>query len=257
MPMHKSQLFTAVAVAAAQAAGANQTVEERLAALLPTLTLEEKVWQLVAPGYGYEAAYREQLDRGYGLSNVRFRVLTHSAAAARAERDRLQAYALNHSRLGLPLSFISEGLVSGGYGATNFPTPQALSLTWNTSLAEAVHSAIATQARAQGADAVFGPVINVFPDPRFGRLCEGWGAEPMLTARFAAAAVRGLQGPPEAAVGGYVPRGKVISIGKHFLGYGDTRGGGGLNAAPIDVSPRTLRERYVPPSSAFCGEPAV
>ena len=228
-----------------------ESVEQRLASLLPTLSLEEKVWQLVAPGFADEASYRALLDQGHGLSNVRFRMLTHNFTAARAERDRLQAYALKQSTKRIPLSFVSEGLISGAYGGTNFPTPQALSLTWNTSLAEEVHAAIALQARAQGADAVFGPVINVFPDPRFGRLCEGWGAEPWLTARFAMAATRGLQGPVGDQVGGYVPAGKVVAIAKHFLGYGDTRGGGGLNAAPIDVSPRTLRERYVPPWRAF------
>lgn len=61
------------------------------------------------------------------------------------------------------------------------------------------------------------PLHNVAPiagrDPRWGRLSETWGEDPLLQSRLAVAFVRGLQGGP---------RPRRVAVGatcKHFLGH--------------------------------------
>ena len=70
--------------------------------------------------------------------------------------------------------------------------------TWNTELIEEIGQAIALEARSVGVDTAFSPVLNMWVDSRFGRLQEGYSENPTLTAAYAAAQTRGLQGvqPP-------------------------------------------------------------
>ena len=60
----------------------------------------------------------------------------------------------------------------------------------------------------------------MFPDPRFGRLQEGFSEDPYLTSVMGLAAVRGLQGSqadPDAYLGN---ERKVSCVVKHYLGCG-------------------------------------
>ena len=71
---------------------------------------------------------------------------------------------------------------------------------------------VAASARALGSHAVLAPVLDLFVDPRFGRLQEGFGEDPMHVAAFARAAAIGLQGAPPAddAGGGVIWAPQVI-----------------------------------------------
>jgi beta-glucosidase len=81
-------------------------------------------------------------------------------------------------------------------------------------------------------------MVDVARDARWGRGVEGAGEDVYLGQLFAAARVRGFQGPdlrrPDA----------VAATPKHFAAYGAAEGGADYNT--VDISERTLREVYLP-----------
>ena len=168
-------------------------------------------------------------------------------AALRA-RNALQAAFLNASRLAIPVSFCMEGLHSGGWGGTAFPSPPALAASWNASLVTAIGRVIALEARSTGVDTALAPVVNMFSDPRFGRYSEGFSPDPHVSAALGAAMVRGLQGgdsPGGAA--SYLPSfsAAVAAQAKHFAAYG--RAAGGLDGGVAELTNRSLFEIYLKP----------
>jgi beta-glucosidase len=94
--------------------------------------------------------------------------------------------------------------------------------------------------RAVGARLALAPVLDVARDPRWGRVEETYGEDPVLAGTIGAAYVRGLQTDD-------LRRG-VAATGKHFLGYALSEGG--RNWAPVQLGPRELREVYAEPFAA-------
>lgn len=73
----------------------------------------------------------------------------------------LQRFAVEETRLGIPVLFHEEGL--HGYaarGATSFPQAIALASTWDPELVERVYTVVAREIRARGAHLVLSPVVD-------------------------------------------------------------------------------------------------
>uniref|UniRef100_A0A804NJJ3 Fibronectin type III-like domain-containing protein n=1 Tax=Zea mays TaxID=4577 RepID=A0A804NJJ3_MAIZE len=70
------------------------------------------------------------------------------------------------------------------------------------------------------------PNVNIFRDPRWGRGQETPGEDPAVSARYAAAYVRGLQQPYAAPNGGHRNRLKLAACCKHFTAYDLDKWGG-------------------------------
>ncbi|HMA51122.1 MAG TPA: glycoside hydrolase family 3 N-terminal domain-containing protein, partial [Magnetospirillaceae bacterium] len=139
----------------------------------------------------------------------------------------------------------------GAVPTTNFPEPIGLAASFDAPLMQKVAGVISTEVRAlhtlgrdtghlgrigTGLDS-WSPNINIFRDPRWGRGQETYGEDPYLTARLAVSFVTGLQGPdPE--------RPEVIATPKHFAvhsGPESTR-----HEANVYVSPHDLEDTYLP-----------
>ena len=120
--------------------------------------------------------------------------------------------------------------------------------TWNRTLVRLIGRAIAIEARAIGVDTVFAPVVNLWTDPRFGRLQEGYSENPFLTATLGMEAVLGLQ-HNVTTPSDYLDNVSVASLGKHYAAYGAATGG--LNGGPASVDRRMLFEVYLRPWSAL------
>jgi beta-glucosidase len=88
-------------------------------------------------------------------------------------------------------------------------------MSWNVSLVSKIAAVTAAEASAIGVDAVFAPVVNMMQDPRFGRLQEGFGENPIIASHMGRAATLALQGGAGNATT-YLPDGHVVSLGKHF-----------------------------------------
>src|SRR5690606_32713676 len=99
-----------------------------------------------------------------------------------------------------------HGVARAG-AATVFPQAIGMAATFNVPLMDQVAKTISDEARAKHHEAVrngeFGryqgltfwsPNINIFRDPRWGRGQETYGEDPFLTSRMGISFVRGLQG---------------------------------------------------------------
>ncbi|HZH80570.1 MAG TPA: glycoside hydrolase family 3 N-terminal domain-containing protein, partial [Gemmatimonadales bacterium] len=215
---------------------------ERLVdSLLARMTLDEKLGQLNVIAGDHDTATAAQLllvraGRVGGFLGVAGATATHEA----------QRVAVEESRLKIPLLFGYD--VIHGYRLI-FPIPLAEASSWDTATAARTAALAAVEAAAAGVNWTYAPMVDIARDPRWGRIAEGAGEDPELGSAFAAARVRGFQGPNDT-----LGPGNVLATAKHFAAYGGAEGGRDYNT--VDVSERTLREVYLPPFQAAVAEGA-
>ena len=208
------------------------------------MTLEEKLGQLsqysggmpTGPGSG-RGSYEEMIAAGQVGS-----FLNVSGEKA----NRYQQIAVEQSRLKIPLLFGLD--VIHGY-RTIFPTPLALSATWDPALVERAARIAAIEARADGIRWTFSPMVDIARDARWGRITEGAGEDPYLGSVMARAYVRGYQGT---SLGEPT---SILACLKHYVGYGAAEGGREYNTT--EIPERLLRDIYLPPFKAGVDEGAA
>lgn len=149
----------------------------------------------------------------------------------------LQRIAVEETRHGIPL-LVGYDVIHGM--RTIFPVPIALAASWDPEVARRTQEVAAREARAIGINWSFAPVLDIARDPRWGRIVEGAGEDPMLASAFAAAHVRGLQGD--------LGHENVLAAVKHFVGYGAGRAGRDYD--DVEVSDSELWNVYLPPFRA-------
>lgn len=148
-------------------------------------------------------------------------------------------------RLGIPNMTAYEtlhGVVSNG--CTSFPQSIAMGATFDPDLLKDVATVIAKEARAVGITQSFSPMLGVARDPRWGRVEESYGEDPLLVSRMGVAYVSGLQGEGETRFG----KDNIFATAKHFVADGEPWGG--MNGVGAEITERTLREIYFPPFEA-------
>nr|WP_329743563.1 glycoside hydrolase family 3 N-terminal domain-containing protein [Dyella sp. A6] len=123
-------------------------------------------------------------------------------------------------------------------GSTVFPQNIAMGATRDPALVRAIGAATAEEARAAGINWAFAPTITVPRDDRWGRTYEGYGENPALVARYASAAVEGLQG--KAGTPQFLDSAHVIATAKHFVGDGSTKDG--IDQGDAEISEKELRD---------------
>jgi beta-glucosidase len=208
-------------------------VEKRIADLLPRMSLDEKIgqlWQVDLPKK-WEPAVIARLQQSQVGSFLGSDATVESATM----RNQLQHVAIEQSRLGIPQIFGHD--VIHGF-RTIFPIPLAQACAWEPKLFEQSETIAAREAAAAGIDWTFAPMVDLARDPRWGRIAEGFGEDPWLGAQYAAACVRGFQGPDVGAPD------RVVACLKHYVGYGAAEGGRDYNTT--EISEFTLRNFYLP-----------
>lgn len=234
----------------------NNATSERVEHLLSLMTLEEKIGQLIQQ-FGWQTyenkdgkielteAFKKQVESGgigslYGVlradpwTGVTIETGLSPEEGAEAVNE-IQRYAIEHSRLGIPI-LIGEECSHGhmAIGATVFPVPLSLGSTWNVDLYREMCRAVARETRSQGGAATYSPVLDVVRDPRWGRTEECFGEDAYLISELAVASVEGLQGES------LDQEDSVVATLKHFVGYGSSEGG--RNAGPVHMGKRELLE---------------
>ena len=206
--------------------------------LLTEMTIEEKVGQLNLVTAG-QAVTGPVLGGGM-TENIRagriggvFNLWGREAVAA------VQKLAVEESRLAVPLFFGLD--VLHGH-KTVFPIPLAEAGVFDPLLWERTARAAAIEAASDGITLTFAPMLDIARDPRWGRIAEGPGEDPLVAAKFAEAKVRGFQGPDLAE------RTSIAATAKHFCAGGAATAG--RDYAATDVSERALHEVYLPPFRA-------
>lgn len=240
---------------------ASAPIESRVKDLLGRMTVEEKIGQLCCP-LGWEMysktakgvvpseLYKERMGAmpiGSFWAVLRADPWTQktletgltpelSAKALNA----LQKHAVENTRLGIPVLFAEE--CPHGHmaiGTTVFPTSLAQASTWNKELMYEMGEAIALEARSQGANIGYGPVLDIAREPRWSRMEETFGEDPVLTSLLGVSFMKGMQG--EAQNDGK----HLYSTLKHFAAYGIPEAG--HNGAQANIGMRQLFSDYLPP----------
>lgn len=236
-------------------------VEQRVTDLLQRMTLEEKVGQLlctlawddyVIQGKKVTVSdqfIKEQKEHHVGMLWATYRAdpWTKKTLAnglnpflAAEAGNALQKYVMEHTRLGIPL-FLAEEAPHGhmAIGTTVFPTGIGLAASWSPELAEQVGQVIAKEIRLQGGHISYGPVMDLSRDPRWSRVEESLGEDPVLSGKIAAAEVKGL------GAGKIDQPFSTLATLKHFIAYGIPEGG--QNGRPSYIGQRELWDNFLPP----------
>lgn len=246
-------------------------INERVADLLGRMTLAEKIGQLrctLAWNYyelkGNKPVPSEQFKKDLREGHIGMLWATYRAdpwtqktldnglnpERAAAAGNALQRYAIENTRLGIPL-FLAEEAPHGhmAIGTTVFPTGLALAATWNEETLKRVGQVIGKEIRLQGAHISYGPVLDLSRDPRWSRVEESMGEDPVLTSQLGAAMVKGLGG------GNLVNPYSTIATLKHFIAYGTTEGGQNGNQSVVGT--RDLLQNFFPPFEKAVKEGAL
>ena len=240
---------------------ASASVEDRIEDLLDRMTLEEKVGQICCP-LGWEM-YTKVSSDSVTISELFKKQMSAAPlgsywAVLRADPwtqktletglnpelsakalNALQKYAVENTRLGIPILFAEE--CPHGHmaiGTTVFPTSISQASTWNRDLIYQMGKVIGLEARSQGANIGYGPVLDISREPRWSRVEETFGEDPYLTGCLGTAFVQGMQGD-DIKDGAH-----VYSTLKHLAAYGVPRGG--HNGNPADIGMRALLNEYLP-----------
>lgn len=211
-------------------------IEQRVDDLLKRMTQEEKVDQLMQITIGADTN-PNNLGSGHSFRPTIGSVLSYCGGTR--NRNAFQRLAVEETRLGIPIIWGFD--VIHGW-RTAFPIPLAQACSWNPDIVEAGCRVAARESYAEGVDWTFSPMLDVPHDPRWGRVMEGYGEDPLAAGIFGAAAVRGYQGEDPSQPG------TVAACLKHFVGYAASEAG--HDYAYTDISSRTLHETYLPPFQA-------
>lgn len=217
----------------------NDAIDKKVNALLSKMTLEEKIgqmnqyngfWEVTgpAPKEGNAKEKYDNLKKG----------LVGAVLNVKGVKDvrKLQEIAVKETRLGIPLLFGFD--VIHGH-KTIFPIPLASACSWDMQAIEKAASVAATEASAMGINWTFAPMLDITRDARWGRVMEGAGEDPYLTAQIGLAQLKGFQGK------NFSSNNNILACAKHFAGYGFAEGGRDYNTADFGTS--TLYNIVLPP----------
>jgi len=226
---------------------------ERAVDLLKRMDIDEKISQLVSRLHDryFDPSCFDKVagdTMKYGLGTISWQLPSLEPEENVKVMNKIQKYAVEKTRLGIPVLFHGEALAGGlFFGATYFPTAIGLASTWDPEIIHDMAGLVSRQMNEYGVRLVFSPVLDVSRDPRWGRIGETYGEDPYLISQIGKAFISGMQGNDL--------RNATAATGKHFLGY--AAGEGGRNKAPLNIGKRELYEIYARPFEAAVCEAGV
>lgn len=205
------------------------------------MTLKEKIQQLTQITYsnGDFEKIKERLKK----ECIGALVLTTSSNAGNTEQEQMHAQMLQELQEtameyhNIPLLFGRDVI----HGHTiSLPIPLAMGATFHPELVKEGYACVAQEAKNDGINWTFAPMLDVASDPRWGRIIEGVGEDPYLGEKMAQAVVEGVQGDKEQIY--------MAACAKHFVGYGASEGGRDYHRA--EISEYSLWNYYLRPFQA-------
>ncbi len=210
--------------------------------LLAKMSLRDKIGQLNQPSTPREheaEAFKESVRRG----EVGSILMATSATAGNDPQgaidvdfyNELQRIAVEESPSGIPIIF-GRDVIHGH--RTVFPIPLAMAASFNFDMIEESYRDVAKEAANEGVHWTFTPMLDLSRDPRWGRIIEGAGEDPLLGACMAKAVVKGFQGEDCSE------KDRMVACAKHYIGYGAAEGGRDYHHA--EISNYNLYNNYLP-----------
>lgn len=211
--------------------------DEFINELMSKMTLDEKIGQLVLPdGHEMTTGVSEQTDL-YG--DIKKGLVGSILNVSNPEAIRsLQKAASTESRLKIPL-LVGLDVIHGF--RTIFPIPLAQSCSWDTTLVRKAARVAAIEASAYGVNWTYSPMVDVAHDGRWGRIAEGNGEDPFLSACIAKSLVYGYQEDMKKNT-------DIAACLKHYALYGAVESG--LDYNFVDMSRIRMFNEYLLPYQA-------
>lgn len=215
-----------------------ETIDQKVNALLKKMTIEEKIGQL-NQYTGDNSATGPITINPNKQAEIKAGLIGSMLNIVGTKYTRQYQELAMQSRLKIPLLFGQD--VIHGY-KTTFPLPLAEAASWDLQAIELAARVAAVEASASGIHWTFAPMVDISRDPRWGRVMEGAGEDTYLGSKIAYARVKGFQGNKLGDLN------SVMACVKHFAAYGAAVGGRDYNS--VDMSERMLWETYLPPFKA-------
>lgn len=203
--------------------------------LLSKMSLKQKISQLTQ--IVYTGKNFEEVKCIIEKNNIGSIILASSATSGNSDvtvnlerLDELQTIAMEQH--GVPLLF-GHDVIHGHHIC--LPIPLGLAASFNMPLIREGYECVAKEAKNDGINWTFTPMLDISRDPRWGRVVEGAGEDPYLGGEIAKAIVEAFQGKEEHIY--------IAACAKHFIGYGASEGGRDYHKA--EISNYTLHNDYL------------
>ena len=235
-------------------------IETNVDSLLSVMTLEEKVGQMtqvnltvIAKGPNkWSSSFPMEID----IERAKKAIVEYNVGSvlntinntAQSPEDwfsvikSIQSFAMDSSRLGIPVIYGIDAIHGATYtaGATMFPQQITTAATWNPKNAFNMAQVCAYETRASSIPWNFSPVLDLGMNPRFPRQFESFGEDPLLVSRFGEEMIKGYQGNDY-----LINENNVAACMKHFVGYHATVSG--KDRTPAYIPDHVLKEYHIAP----------
>ena len=236
----------------------DEGLEKRVEQTLKKMSLEEKIGQMtqltidvLGTGAGDEFQLdEEKLHEAIAVYKVGSVLNTPGPVAMSVKRwretiGRIQAVSMQE--IGIPCLYGLDQNHGATYtlGGTLFPQNINMGASLNPELAEEAGRITAYETRAADCPWTFSPTVDLSRDPRWPRVWENYGEDPLVNAKVGSAVVRGFQGDDPNHLDEY----HIAACMKHYLGYGLPRTG--KDRTPAYMPENELREKCFAPYKAL------
>ena len=165
-----------------------------------------------------------------------------TAADYRQAMSIIQEIARNYSRPPVIWGLDSVHGANYIYGATIPPQPINMAATFNTTNAYLAGRMASRDTRAAGINWLFSPLLGIALEPRWSRVYETFGEDPVVVGAMAAEMIRGIQ---EVDTDKNAIPSRAAACAKHFVGYSMPLDG--HDRSPAWIPTRHLYQYFVPP----------
>lgn len=214
--------------------------KKELITLVKKMTIDEKIGQLQQLTGNFYTESEAEITGPLNENGLTTEMVANAGSilglSGAEELIKIQKNYLENSRLKIPLLFMAD--IVHGY-RTIFPIPLGLASSWDPILMKETAEVAAKESALSGLHVTFSPMVDLVRDPRWGRVMESTGEDPLLNRQYAKAAVEGYQGKDLRN-----DLNRIAACVKHFAAYGAPEGGREYNT--VDMSERMLRDMYLP-----------
>ncbi|MEM9929790.1 MAG: glycoside hydrolase family 3 N-terminal domain-containing protein, partial [Bacteroidota bacterium] len=224
------------------------TIEARIDTILPKLTLEQKVGQVIqADNASVTPEEVKQYRLGSVLSGGNSAPGDKPYADTKTWLEKAdEYYNASIDPEGVEIAIPTIWGIDAVHGHANlsgaivFPHNVGLGAMHNPDLIEQIASITAQELTVSGHDWTFAPTLAVPQDLRWGRSYEGFSEDGQLVKSYADRIVYGLQG--RVGEDDFMGPGRVISSAKHFLADGATENG--VDQGDAQINEEELRQTH-------------